>query len=103
MHPGTPGTLLVRPGASWGFLGWRAGTPQKPAGNVRSGKRNFFFSEVALSLRHDLQLDDEAMYSVTNQHDADRMTHATNLGAPRRAVRGYPAVVTDRQNRLRRG
>lgn len=63
-------------------------------GNVRSGKRNFFFSEVPPSLRRDLQLDDEAMYSVTNQQDADRMTQliSEHLGGRSAAA---AAIVTD--------
>jgi hypothetical protein len=43
-------------------------------GNIPSGKKNFFFSAVPPELRKDLQLDQEAMYSVTNQRDADSMS-----------------------------
>ena len=44
-------------------------------GNVISDKRNFFFSNLPESLRSNILLDEEAMYSITNNRDADKMTN----------------------------
>ena len=42
--------------------------------NIKSDKKNFFFSNIPLEIRNKLQVDEEALYSITNNRDADKMT-----------------------------
>lgn len=43
-------------------------------GNVKSAKRGFLFKSVDWDVRQRIQLDEEALFSVTNCKDADRMS-----------------------------
>lgn len=64
-----------------------SGGGQDLPGNIPSGKKNFFFANVPETQRKALQLDQEAMYSVTNSGDADKMSEliAGHLGGLERA------------------
>lgn len=50
-----------------------AGFEEVP-GNVKSAKRGFLFKSIDWEVRQRIQLDEEALYSVTNCRDAERMS-----------------------------